>query len=94
MLKTRQGLLTIDFGKPQKGYVECMITDNGIGWKKAQDVRKKKSRISKGIAVARERLDLYNMLNNTHLKLIIQDLFPDEEDKGTIVTIDIPIKKR
>jgi LytS/YehU family sensor histidine kinase len=93
-LKSRQGLLVINFEKPGRGCVECTITDNGIGWKKSSGLRKKTSRISNGIEVVRERLNLYNMLNNTDLKLSIEDLYPNEEDKGTIVTIDIPVKRR
>jgi len=94
LLKSRQGRLVIDFGKPRKGCIECTITDNGIGWKKSAASRKNNSRASKGIEVVRERLNLYNTLNSTHLKLSIQDLYPDEEDKGTIVKIGIPIKRR
>jgi ligand-binding sensor domain-containing protein len=93
-LKSRQGLLVINFGKPVNEHLECIISDNGVGWKKSAEVRKKKSRISKGIEVVKERLNLYNMLNNSHLKLSITDMYPEEEEKGTIVTIDIPIKKR
>jgi ligand-binding sensor domain-containing protein/two-component sensor histidine kinase len=94
LLKSRQGVLVIKFGQPQKNSIECTITDNGIGWKKAASFRKKKSRISKGIEVVKERLNLYNMLNDTRLKLSISELYPNDEDKGTVVKIDIPIKRR
>ncbi|NVK66210.1 MAG: histidine kinase [Flavobacteriales bacterium] len=63
----------------EKDYLICIITDNGIGYEKSQ-AKRKKSHVSKGISIVRERL--------SHLPDPISICQLGES--GTQVTIKIP----
>ena len=40
-----------------------------------------------------ERLSIFNAINGTHLKLMVEDIDPDQEETGTRVIIQIPAKQ-
>ena len=93
-LEGRKGFIKVLFLQPtEKGYIRCIIEDTGVGRKLAAQYRNdlpgKKSR---GIGIVAERLKLVNKLRGSDYQVIMEDLFPEKEETGTRVTIDIPVK--
>jgi streptogramin lyase len=93
-LEGRKGFIKVLFLQPKdKGYIRCCIEDTGVGRKLAAQYRNdlpgKKSR---GIGIVVERLKLVNKLRGSDYRVFMEDLFPDNEETGTRVTIDIPVK--
>lgn len=93
-LEERLGMVIVRF-LPGKGEsLRCIVIDDGVGRKLSErfksDLPGKKSR---GIGIVMERLKVINSLRNTHFGITIEDAFPDNEETGTRVTIDIPMKQ-
>lgn len=92
-LEGRMGHIEITLTKVSPDRIQCIIEDDGIGrnlsQKYSSDMPKKKSR---GTGIVIERLQLYNSQKNTNYKLIIEDLYPDKEECGTRVVVDLPVK--
>jgi tetratricopeptide (TPR) repeat protein len=87
-----KGLLDIDIVLKKRSLV-CTITDNGIGRKKAMEIKDRKGRMhnSVGMKVTEGRIDLIRKINNKEAKVTVTDL-EDESGKGigTKVTIVLP----
>ncbi|MET3876506.1 tetratricopeptide repeat protein [Chitinophaga sp. OAE865] len=87
-----KGLLDIEIVLQKRSLV-CTITDNGIGRKKAMEIKDKKGRLhnSVGMKVTEGRIDLIRKINNKEAKVTVTDL-EDESGKatGTKVTIILP----
>ena len=94
-LKSRIGKLSIRFSREDDNYLTCTIEDNGIGRKKSEGIRGKdqKKRKTRGMEIIAERLSIFNAINGTHLKLMVEDIDPDQEETGTRVIIQIPAKQ-
>jgi len=92
--KDKKGKIVIHFDPPGNKYITCTIQDNGKGWEESSIEDLKKQRQSYGLKIIRERIRLYNELNKTNLTMKITHPYPDQEEKGTMVKIDIPIKKQ
>ncbi len=96
-LKIRGALLTIHFRKSE-GMVECIIMDNGIGRKKANEFKKEKSnkRELHGLKVIEERIKLLN-IHDPQQKILFEviDLqnYLTKEAKGTKVILKFPSKR-
>jgi len=90
-LKDRQGELLIGFEKIN-GSLKCTINDNGIGRKRSMELKKGVSHESMGLSIARERLQIVNMLNKakTSIKLI-DKTNTDGSPSGTIVELFMPV---
>jgi hypothetical protein len=74
--------------------ITCTIEDDGIGRKKAEALRTRiDQKVSKGISIVTERLNIINKLQKSNYQIIISDLYPEKEETGTRVVIDIPLKK-
>jgi len=72
----------------------CTVEDDGIGRKKAEASKSKiDQKVSKGISIVTERLNIINKLQKSNYRIIISDLYPEKEETGTRVIIDIPLKK-
>lgn len=88
------GKITIEFIKKET-YIECIVEDNGIGREKSLANKRDSSTKHKshGMRLAKERLDIINSVNHTHLSMKIIDL-KDEfgNANGTRVEIYIPIQ--
>ena len=73
----------------------CTIEDNGIGRKKAREMRQlslKKGHTSMGMRITQDRLEIINRLNNSNLSLNITDLENEKgEATGTRVEVFIPV---
>jgi tetratricopeptide (TPR) repeat protein len=90
-LKERQGELSIGFEK-QNDSLKCTINDNGIGRKRSMELKKGTGHESMGLSIAKERLQIVNMLNKakTSVKLI-DKTNSDGTPSGTIVELFMPV---
>lgn len=73
----------------------CTIEDNGIGRKKARELRQlslKKDHTSMGMRITQDRLEIINRLHSSNLTLNITDLENEKgEATGTRVEVFIPL---
>ena len=78
--KESDGKITIIFRK-SGNFIHCTITDNGIGRKKAEEIKKQTglNQQSKGMMITKERLDFFNKNVNDQVSVKITDL---TDDKG------------
>lgn len=90
-LKGKQGEVLIGFEKVN-GILKCTISDNGIGRKQSMELKNGMAHESMGLSIAKERLQIVNMLNKakTTINLI------DKTDKsgapsGTVVELFMPV---
>lgn len=92
-LQYRKGFIEVSFMEDESGLLQCMITDDGIGRKLSE--RNKNiytNRKSKGLHLIHERMQIINHLRKRKYQISIQDLYPEEEECGTKVIIDIPAR--
>ncbi|MCK5765499.1 MAG: histidine kinase [Bacteroidales bacterium] len=76
----------------QKNFIFCTIEDNGIGRKKAQEIRDASGiiRRSRGMLITRERLEILNKQNKEKFSVQVTDLYNDSNmPGGTRVEINI-----
>jgi len=74
----------------------CTIDDNGIGRKKSEEIKSQSSykKISLGIKVTKERIELLKAENNIDLTVSIIDKFDEGNISiGTKVIIEMPFKE-
>jgi LytS/YehU family sensor histidine kinase len=72
----------------------CTVEDDGIGRKNAEAMKSKiDPKVSRGISIVSERLAIINKLRKSNYQILITDLYPDMQDAGTKVVIDIPVKR-
>ncbi len=76
----------------QKDILECLVDDNGIGWRKKNSDFTSIKHESTALTILRERLNLIKSYNGNsgHLE-IIDKFIQDNTQNGTIVKIFIPI---
>ncbi|RFS24765.1 tetratricopeptide repeat protein [Chitinophaga silvatica] len=89
---SEKGLLDIEILLMKRSLI-CTITDNGIGRKKAMEIKERKGRVhnSVGMKVTEGRIDLIRKINNKEANVTITDL-EDEmgNPTGTRVSIILP----
>ena len=88
--QSKNGLIQVSFEITTNQFVQCTITDNGIGRQAAEKNKTKlsKPRKSIGMSLSSDRLKALN----TNAKITIQDLYSEQgTPKGTKVIIFIPI---
>ncbi|WP_143305183.1 tetratricopeptide repeat-containing sensor histidine kinase [Chitinophaga vietnamensis] len=71
----------------------CTIRDNGIGRKKAMEIKERKGKThnSVGMKVTEGRINLIRKINNKDARVIVSDLEDDQgQAAGTCVTIILP----
>jgi LytS/YehU family sensor histidine kinase len=93
MPKEEKGIVKIGM-QLKEDHINCIIEDNGIGRKAAQEKQKLKdaNHNSIGTKIVSSRLDLVNSLYGTTLQTVYTDLMNDKgEPEGTRVEIHIPI---
>ena len=72
----------------------CTVEDDGIGRNNAEALKSKiDQKVSRGIIIVTERLNIINKLQKSNYQIIISDLYPEKQETGTKVIIDIPVKK-
>lgn len=92
-LSGRKGKISIRFEQERRSVLKCIIEDDGIGRTASQRNRGSVlNHQSKGIKMIEERLLLTGKLTKTSYNLNISDLFPEKEDTGTRVEVDIPAR--
>ena len=85
--------LNIAFRKIDEDIFQCVVEDNGIGRKKALQLKeqqnKGRSHVSKGMSISKERIDLLRM-QEQHASLAIIDKYDDAgEPTGTKIVIEL-----
>ena len=88
------GNLSLQFIK-EKNQLHCRIQDNGIGRKKAMEIKSKSinSYKSRGMQLIEERRKLWNQMDNTRVEIFIKDLFTQDGDSaGTQIDIIIDLE--
>lgn len=93
-LTERRGMLSIKFSK-EGTVLTCIIDDNGIGRKKAKEIKERKqlSHQSMGMNVTQDRIDILNQQNDNLLtKVVVIDKEIDNSSYGTTVEITMNIK--
>lgn len=90
--KDGKGHININFTEDEEGTLTCEIKDDGVGRKKAAELKGKtrKAHKSRGMQIVSERLDVLQQMDDLNIKIKIHDLYPDKENTGTIVRIEIP----
>jgi sensor histidine kinase YesM len=93
--KEAPGHLSIEVCCKHAGVLECRIRDNGIGRKKAKELKSKSAstRKSLGMKITEDRLGLLNSQARVSATIEIGDLFdPNGDPAGTLVCIKIPVE--
>lgn len=86
------GFINISFHKLSDKLLEIKIKDNGIGRKKAQEMKKSEAHKSMAIGITKERIESLNKKYKTEGKLTFED-YDKTNEEGTEVTITIPFTK-
>lgn len=95
MHKDAQGQLDISVNMGVN-ILHCEITDNGIGRKKAEELKSKSAEKEKslGLKITTERLALFNQDNNMQMNYEIEDLYDEAGNAaGTKVKLQIRYKE-
>lgn len=90
--KDTKGFLKITW-KAEGKLLVCMVVDDGIGREMA--LQKKKNHLKKqslGIKIIRERINAIREFDRSDIDVEIADLYPERKNKGTRVTIKMPLK--
>lgn len=94
--KNEKGFLKISFKKSDENLLEATIEDNGVGRKKAEELRSKTTlkKKSYGAEITKNRIETLNKTLTEKTFFEIIDLYnPENEAIGTKVLIKIPFKK-
>jgi sensor histidine kinase YesM len=94
MLKDEKGFIHIDISR-QGDTIVIEIKDNGVGRKKASEMRKDSISRHKSLStkITRERIDVYNSKAKNKIRLEISDILHPEKNTvdGTKVKLTIPV---
>jgi ligand-binding sensor domain-containing protein len=82
--------LTISF-KLEKAFLIGVISDNGIGRKKALQNTKDKAYKSWSSTILKERIEVINRMSHLNIMLHVNDL-DEESNSGTVITVKIPLE--
>ncbi len=80
----------------EKEYLICIIQDNGIGRKAAQEIKKNRPQNHLSIATinTNERMNILKKMGHHRSKVSYEDMYsPDKKPLGTKVTVILPIKR-
>ncbi|MBK8850177.1 MAG: histidine kinase [Saprospiraceae bacterium] len=90
--KEGKGHLRITWRRDGKSLV-CTVEDDGIGRELAQQIRKNHlKKQSLGIKIIRERINAIKEFDRSDIEINIADLHPGVSNKGTKVTIKMPLR--
>lgn len=79
------GHIELMFREEGKG-LRLVVTDNGIGRQKSQEINGAKDHPSKGMELIRKKIDLLRAKYNLNVSLEVADLHPDSA-QGTVVSL-------
>jgi len=90
--KSGNKMLTVHFAAGETD-IRCIITDNGVGRAKAEEIKQRRSQYHKSFAslATKKRIDLLNQLNDRQIELTIEDLYFENTAIGTRVEIKFPL---
>jgi LytS/YehU family sensor histidine kinase len=84
--------LNICFEKLNEDIYRCVIEDNGIGRKKALELKEQQSKtkrhVSKGMSICRDRIELLQKQGH-HAQLRIDDKYEESTPTGTRVVMEL-----
>jgi Histidine kinase/Y_Y_Y domain/Two component regulator propeller len=94
-IKEGEKVLTIEFTLVSEHLLKCIITDNGIGRRKAMEFKQQQEKLlpyeSKGIRLVEERLALLNKEKQHNLP-VFEDLYDESgHPMGTSVSLEVPV---
>lgn len=90
-LKGKEGEVIIRFEKA-KDSLKCTISDNGIGRKRSMELKKDSLHESMGLSIAKERLQIVNMLNKAKTSInLVDKTNSDGTPSGTVVELWMPV---
>lgn len=92
LLHKKSGIKRINIRFQLDDLLICEIKDNGIGRKRAKAIQERQGRISNSFAISaiQKRLDILNQKGKTKIGLEIEDLYENEQAKGTKVRLKMP----
>jgi two-component sensor histidine kinase len=85
-LKDRKGLLKIEFKAQGEEDILCIIRDNGVGRKKAAELRMKTHK-SRGMQIVNERVETIKKAGEMQIEIDTKDLFDQSSPSGTEIRI-------
>ncbi len=89
-LQGRKGMIRV-ITRRKDGKLICTVEDDGIGRKKSAEQKDRNERKkSRGMALAIERLRIINSLQRTSCQIRVADLYPDRDETGTRIEIELP----
>jgi sensor histidine kinase YesM len=90
-LKENNGFLKVKI-RENKDYLMVRIIDNGIGLKASQALKSKNKNMHKSYAtqILRERIDIFNYLEDRDLKFRLFNLEEIDSSRGTTAYLEIP----
>jgi ligand-binding sensor domain-containing protein len=92
-LEGRKGMVKIRLLQNNPDCIIAVVEDDGIGRKLAESRKSSlPGKTSRGIGIVLERLKIINHLRQTNFQVTIEDLYPDREETGTRVAVEIPVK--
>ena len=94
--KNSSGKISVSFTK-KNGSIACEVWDNGIGRKKAGEIKNEKGLRHKSLAIAvtQDRLNILNASGESESAICIEDLESnDGTPLGTKVKFNIPLKQK
>ena len=76
--------------------IVCKVTDNGIGRKKAQEIKERQTQKHQSFSVnaTKTRFDIMKTHYKQNLGIAYKDIIVDGKVNGTEVTIILPINRR
>ncbi len=86
-----KGILKIEVREKENGCLVVIIEDNGIGRKRAEELKSKSLRNYKsmGMGITKSRIELHNQINAKGITVNVMDVFDDRESTGTRVEITV-----
>jgi len=90
--KKGDGQVQVNINKQKDGMLLIHIMDNGVGMPGAGAVKNEdiKMHVSKGMKMTQQRLDLIGKITGHTLYISMQDAFPGEHYRGTLVAFLLP----
>ncbi len=91
--KEDRGKLSINITQPNNSILVCIIEDNGIGRKKAEQLknRKENKSVSYGMQITQQRLDLLET-DGAIGRVTVEDLMDGDKPAGTRIILEIPVE--
>ena len=93
--KQEKGQIIINLFEENE-FLVCCVEDNGVGRKKATEIRSTQTKYhkSQGMSITEDRLQIINKVNDSDLSVSIEDIYPDKEgETGTRVKIYVPLNR-